>query len=291
LAIITVVSTTVIKEYAPGCPECAKEANLINRTNLLNGEKEAARKKSHGVVFTTDGFTHGDGGILVSVEKTSDMMHDGIPKEDLEIAVGKKSSDVQRAHIIEAEKKLEEIRLEKIIAGEMAHKLELEKNVMEKKLAQEERKKYEKPTIVAKDTIPVIVYPRETFPFFHHYKIMLDNVQRLRDQELDRIRGQQKQARLDDITDMLSNANPGANEPSQYKNLLLPKDNTPGLHQVPVSPHDGSFFIVPNQHNNIIPVPSANKDARVPHTGPLDRAHLPTNRYFSGKSSSFYGVD
>jgi len=257
---------------------------MIDQANIDISHAKAADKKAHGVVFTADAFHHGPGGIMVSVDRSSDIVHDGVSDEDFQAALDKKMNEAEQTWLLEAKKKLEEVRLEKEIAGQMAHNLEMQKEIMRRKLSQEEKLKSEMPTIVAKQTVPVVVYPRDGFPFSHHIKILLANIQDLRRHQLGQIQAQQKHARLDDITEELAAGNPGTDDPARYKNLLV---NVPGanqgLYEIPVSPHNGSFLLMSHHdphadQDTILPVPSSAKSADVPHSGMLGDRHIPVAR-------------
>lgn len=266
--LVGVVLTLQSHPYFENCEGCKMEAEeLMHNTNMSKSydrTMHAGDVGDGGIVFTRDALHHGPGGILLSVDNDQDFVLNQATGEDVNKALKRAANEEEKAKIEAARKRIEVVKLEEDVADQVVHQRAHEKEMLVAKMHEMENLKRKKPEILAKQTVPIIVFAGEENPLYHHEKMILSGAQNMRRINLEQIRAQQKVTPLHDITDYLATLNPGVSDPAMYDKLFFLAGADDGRYYVPVSPAKGTFFIAPrhNHHHS----PDNNAHSNLPST-------------------------
>ncbi|KAI4291543.1 hypothetical protein PAPHI01_0817 [Pancytospora philotis] len=265
-----VLATYLLKSIAarvfdPGCADCWQEAMEQGAAAMPNPTVK------RDVVFATDALKYAPGSILVSAPPSSDSVRGRATGADVSIALEATAAAEASAKMNAAQKEKELLQVERELELKKAEALEHQRAVLERKRRDADLLLAQRPEIVAKKTVPVVVFAPENVPFQHHLKMMLETLQGIRQRQLERIKAAQEITQLDSVTEALATANGPKRSPADYDKLITLAGAGDELYNVPVSPADGNFFIVP--HGATGGAQSAG-ETHEKHHGPLGRLHV-----------------
>lgn len=233
--------------FEPNCPFCRKEAEHRLRRDILENKRNPRVPDSKGIVFTNDALHNGPGGILVSVPRPMDQVIGKPTEAELGAELEAAALAEKRAKIAATEQERRLAAIDHDLELQKVHELEHQRRILEKAQTEANILRNTKPQIVAKKTIPVVVFAPENVPFRHHIKIMLNELQGIRQRELKFIRSAQKMTQLDDVADSVIAAHPPGTPPARYDKLIHLAGAGDVEYEIPVNPSNGSFFIA--SHN------------------------------------------
>lgn len=238
--------------YDPDCPTCNRNASeLVNGYGSNESFDPSIHRGDKGlghVVFTTDALHHGNG-ILMSVSGKDDILRKKPNEQTLDKVMKNAENEAAKAEIKVKIKEKELKEIEKDIAEKESHRLMHEREMLQEEKKRIENLKLKNPEILAKNSIPVVVFDSHGFPYAHHLKMILSKVNQIRNVNRALIDSQQKIAKLDDITDKMARLNPGTKNPIDYKNVLDLTGANNLVFNIPVSPSNGNFYISDTSKN------------------------------------------